>query len=122
VEIVANSQDMVTAKTNEIAYSDYKLKYRNVAKTFERIGISEVAEMINRAKVVATVNCLQEWKAVLGTWRQLHQEGSCLFATVGLTRYDIAEDTTARAEDTTAGLSDDTDTVPDTQNNQLVLS
>jgi len=52
----------------------------------------------------------------------LHQEGSRLFATAGLTRHDIAEDTTAGAEDTTAGLSDDTDTVPDTQNNQLVLS
>jgi len=72
VETVANSQDMVTAKTNEIAYSDHELKYRNVAKTFERIGISEVAEMINCAKAVATVDCLQEWKAVLGTWRQLH--------------------------------------------------
>jgi len=67
VETVANSQDIVTAKTNEIAYSDHELKYRNVAKTFERIGISEVAEIINRAKAVATVDCLQEWKAVLGT-------------------------------------------------------
>ena len=41
---------------------------------------------------------------------------------MGLTGHNIAEDTTARAEDATARLSNDTDTVPDTQNNQLVLS
>lgn len=80
LETVANTQDLTAAKKVEITYSASEQRYRNFAKQFHGVGVSEVAEMINRAKAVATFECLHDWRVVLETWRELHRDGRRLFA------------------------------------------
>lgn len=84
LEAVANTQDFVEAKQEHIAYNSTEQRYRAFAKSLRGIGVKEVAEMIHRASTVATVDCLQDWRVVLDTWRELHREGKRLFANIGV--------------------------------------
>ena len=72
LETIANTQDFAAAKKSEITYSATKQKYRNFAKQLHGVGVSEVAELINRASAVATFDCLQDQRVVLETWREMH--------------------------------------------------
>jgi hypothetical protein len=83
LEAIASTQDLVAARRTEITYSAEEQKYRNFAKQLHGAGISEVAEMIIRAGAIGTFACLQDWRVVLETWREVHRDGRRLFANMG---------------------------------------
>jgi hypothetical protein len=83
LETVASTQDLAAAKRTDITFSEEERKYRNFAKQLQKVGVSEVADIINRAKAVAATSCLQDWKAVLAAWREMHGEGRRLFPRTG---------------------------------------
>lgn len=117
LETVASTQDVAAAKRTDITFSEEERKYRNFAKQLQKVGVSEVAEMINRAKAVAAASCLQDWKAVLQAWREMHREGKRLFPRTGTTVVALqargdsfhsvssAQDTACETQETPATLS-----------------
>lgn len=76
----ASTQDLENAKKDDMTLLSEDLRYRAFVKGLGGIGINEAAEMINRAKAVASFNSILDWCTILETWRDIQNEGKRLFA------------------------------------------
>jgi hypothetical protein len=80
VRTVANTQDMLRAKSKDVAIDPVEQRYRSFAQHLPGAGIQVVGTMISRAASIATAECIRDWKTLLQYWRTQHAQGKRLFS------------------------------------------